>query len=131
MRGARDEGQASVELALVLPLVVLLLLAVVQVTTVARDQILLVHAARAGAREASVGSSPAAVRRAVVASAGPAGLDPGRIATETGSFGSDDDTVNVRLLYRSPTDAALIGTLLPDVFLRANAAMRREQKPEH
>jgi len=130
VRGVQDEGQASVEVALVLPLVVLLLLAVVQVTVVARDQILVVHAARAGAREASVGASPAAVRRAVVASAGPAGLEPGRIATETGSSGPGDDTVNVRVLYRSPTDVALIGTLLPDVFLRANAAMQREPKPD-
>ena len=49
-----DGGQASVELALVLPLVVLLLLAVVQLGLLVRDQILVVHAAREAAREAAV-----------------------------------------------------------------------------
>ncbi len=45
-RGSRDEGQAAVELARVLPLVALVLLALVQAGLVVRDQILVVHAAR-------------------------------------------------------------------------------------
>ena len=42
----RDRGQSTVEVALLLPFVALLLLAVVQVGLVARDQVLVVHAAR-------------------------------------------------------------------------------------
>jgi Flp pilus assembly protein TadG len=41
-----EDGQATVELALVLPLVAVLLLALVQAAVVARDQILVAHAAR-------------------------------------------------------------------------------------
>ena len=61
--GARaDRGQATVELALVLPVLVLFLLALVQTALVARDAVLVQDAARAAVREASVGASSARVR---------------------------------------------------------------------
>jgi len=72
-RGKEVKGQASVELALVLPLVVVLLLVVVQVGLVVRDQILVVHAAREAAREAAVDTSADAPRRAALASSTLAG----------------------------------------------------------
>ena len=50
----RTRGQATVELALVLPLVVFGLLAILQVGLVVRDQVAVVHAAREAARAASV-----------------------------------------------------------------------------
>ena len=122
----RDEqGQAATELALVLPLLVLLLLAVVQVTLVARDQVLVVHAAREAAREAAVDPRPAAVRRAA-RRAGGSGLKPERLGTDTRQTGGAPVTVIVRVAYRAPTDVALIGPLLPDIEVRAKAAMRRE-----
>ena len=120
MAGERDEGQAAVELALVLPLLVLLLLAIVQVTLVARDQILVVHGARAGAREAAVDAEPAAVRQAVLGDGALAG-DRTRIDQRTRG-----DDVTVAIDYRAATDVPLVGPLLPDVQLRAKAAMRRE-----
>ena len=52
-----DDGQAAVELALVLPAVVLLLLALVQFALIGRDELLVVHAAREAARAASVAGS--------------------------------------------------------------------------
>lgn len=127
MTGERDEGQAAVELALVLPLVVLLLLAVVQVTLVARDQVLVVQAARAGAREAAVKApddtaAAAAVERAALDRSG---LDPGRTATAV-TRAARTDTVTVRVRYASPTDVPLIGPLLPDVPLEADLSMRSE-----
>lgn len=120
----RDEGQATVELALVLPLLTVLLLGVVQVALVARDQILVVHAARAAAREASVDPRPASVhdaaRRAAI------GLKPEALRTETSHQGGYGGIVTVGVQYRSPTDVVLIGTLLPDIRLGAKAAMRVE-----
>ncbi len=120
-----DEGQAAVEVALVLPLIVMLLLAVVQVTLVARDQVLVVHAARAGARAAAVDGAPASARHAVLGSA--SDLEPGRLDVDQRTFGgAATTTVRIEVTYRSPTDLPLIGALLPDVHLRANAAMREE-----
>ncbi|MEY2448174.1 MAG: TadE-like protein [Acidimicrobiaceae bacterium] len=46
MSRRRERGQATVEAALVLPLVVLLLLAVVQVGLLVRAEVLVTHAAR-------------------------------------------------------------------------------------
>ncbi len=123
MTGERDEGQAATELALVLPLVVVLLLFVVQVTLVARDQILVVHAARAAAREAAVDPRPASVRAAALDATG---LKPRSLRTEGVSRGAAPGVVTVRVEYRSPTEVVVVGSLLPDVVLRAKAAMRSE-----
>ncbi len=123
----RDEGQAAVELALVLPLVVTLFLAVAQVTLVAHDQILVVHAARAGAREAAVGGDAGAVRRAVLAGAAAGGgLTPDRTVIESSRRGGVDAWVEVRVRYRAPTDLPVIGALLPTLELEARAVLPQE-----
>ena len=62
-RGAA--GQATVELLLVLPVVILALLLVIQMGLIARAQILVVNAAREGARAAAV-DGPAAAQAAAV-----------------------------------------------------------------
>src|SRR3954471_811626 len=53
-----ERGQATVEFAFVLPLVILAVLAVIQVGLVVRDQLGVVHAAREAARAASVDPDP-------------------------------------------------------------------------
>jgi Flp pilus assembly protein TadG len=52
-----ESGQAVVELALVLPLMLMLLLGIIQFGTVFRDYIALTDATRVGARQASVSRS--------------------------------------------------------------------------
>ena len=117
-------GQAATELALVLPLLTLLLLMVVQVTLVARDQVLLVHAARAAARQAAVDPRPAAVRQAAEQAA--SSLKSGRMRVERDPNGGAHRLVTVVVHYRAPTDVPLVGSLVPDLELRAKAAMRSE-----
>lgn len=121
--GAGDDGQAAVELALVLPLLVLLLLGMVQVGLVVRDQVLLTHAAREAAREAAVDPAPAGVRRAAL-SAAP--LEPGRLSVVMAAVEPEVTRVGVQLSYRFSTDLPLVGALLPDVHLEARASMRKE-----
>ena len=53
----RQKGQATVELMLVLPVIVMLALLIAQVGLVARDSVLLHHVAREAAREAAVNPS--------------------------------------------------------------------------
>ncbi|HSH59545.1 MAG TPA: TadE/TadG family type IV pilus assembly protein [Acidimicrobiales bacterium] len=120
--GPGDEGQAAVELALVLPLLALLLLGMVQVGLVVRDQVMLTHAAREAAREAAVDPSPEAVRRAALAGAP---LATGRLKLEV-ERGPEAGRISVRLAFRAPTAVALVGPLLPDVELSARASMRSE-----
>ena len=121
-----DEGQAAVELALALPIVVLLVLAVVQVVLVGRDQVAVVDAAREGARAASrasgTGADPvAAGSQAARAAAG--GLEAPRLSVAV-ALGPVNVTVTVS--YRSPTDVPFAGRLLPDIDLHATVVMRRE-----
>ncbi len=118
-----DAGQAAVELALVLPLVVMMMLLVVEVGLVGRDQVLVVHAAREAARAASVGASDDEVRGAAV-SAGPLASD--RLRVEVARHAQSGGRVEVRVTYRSRTDLPLIGPLLPDIDLSAEATMAHE-----
>jgi Flp pilus assembly protein TadG len=121
---ARTEGgQATVELALVLPLVVLFLLAIVQVGLIARDEVLVVHAAREAAREAAVTAASGAARRAAE---GGSGLGGSRLDVTVVRRDPPGGQVEVRVNYRAPTDVALVGGLVPDVGLSAKAVMRVE-----
>ncbi len=83
-RARDDRGQATVELALVLPLVALVLAALVQAVVVARDQLLVVHAAREAARAAAVDPAPGAAMDAAELS-GP--LDPRRLDVDVSGRG--------------------------------------------
>ena len=121
----RQRGSAAVEFALLLPIVLLLLLAFVQVGVLATDQLLLTQASRAGAREAAVQASEEAVVDAVRAAA--VGLDGGRIDVDVTWSGQRGAPVSVSLAYDVPTAGVLAGWLLPDaVTLRATATMRQE-----
>jgi Flp pilus assembly protein TadG len=115
-----DAGQASVEFALVLPVLVLFLLALVQTALVARDEVLVQDAARAAVREASVGASAARIRDA--ARRALAGVD-----VEVRRAGGVGEPVEVLVRYRDHTDVPLVGPVFPDVTLRAHATMRAER----
>lgn len=123
MIGRRDAGQASVELVLAFPLVIVLLLAVVQAGLVARDHVLASHAAREAVRVASVDADPEAPRRAALASSP---LRADRLAVEVGDRGDPGSRVTVEITYRSATEVPLVGPLLDDVEVRARAVMRVE-----
>jgi Flp pilus assembly protein TadG len=118
-----SRGQATVELALVMPFVVLLLLAVVQVALVARDAVLVVHAAREAAREAAVNAANGAARTAAEAGSG---LSGPRLNVKVNRRDPPGGRVQVTVKYRAPTDVPLIGQLVPDMGLSAGATMRVE-----
>ena len=118
-----ERGQAALELALALPLLAVLLLAVIQVALVVRDQVLVVHAAREAARAAAVDPSPDAPRRAALAGAP---LAPGRLQLHLSGARHQGRPVEVTVSYRAATVVPIVGPLLPDVSLRARASMRVE-----
>ncbi len=112
-------GQAAVELAITMPVIVVFVLGVFQVALVARDQLAIELAAREAARAASVSADPtgaanAAARRVV-------GLDPIDVSVSVAG-----DIVRVRVRYLNPTDVAIIGAAIGDVTLEATAAMAFE-----
>jgi len=119
-----EHGQATVELALVLPLVAVLLLALVQAAVVARDQVLVAHAAREAARVAAVDDDAAAARLAAE-QAGPLAAD--RLEVEVTGRGEAGSRVRVVVRYALPTRLPLVGRALDDVMLTASATMRVER----
>lgn len=127
-RNGRDRGQASVELALLLPVVVLLLLAVLQVGLLSRDVLLVTHAAREAARAAATDPAPGAARAAALASSG---LDPARltVTTRVQGLGPGGRRVEVEVAYRASTAVPLVGALVADRTIRTTATMRVETPP--
>ena len=121
----RESGSAAVEFALLLPILLVLLLAFVQVGVIARDSLVLTQASRAGAREAAIQGSRDAVDQAVRAAA--VGLDPDRISVVATWSGARGAPVTVDVAYEAPVASLLAGWLLPPtVSLRASATMRQE-----
>jgi Flp pilus assembly protein TadG len=124
-RAETERGSAVVEFALLLPILLVMLLALVQVGVLARDRLLLAQAVRAGAREAAIQESDAAVRDAAIAAG--AGLDPARLAVQVERQGGRGDPVSVVLIYDVHVAGVLAGWLLPaTVTLTTTATARQE-----
>jgi hypothetical protein len=113
----RERGQATVEFALVLPLIVFALLAILQVGLVVRDQIAVVHAAREAARAASVDGDPVRAARRVLK----------RAEVHVGARPAVGQPISVEVTFHDRTDVPLVGALFPDRDLHATAVMRVER----
>lgn len=126
MAGRGDRGQSTVEFAMILPLVALVLLLLVQAGLVVRDQLLVSHAAREAARAAAVSENDRAGAALEAArQSGP--LERDRLSG-TVAMGGGGTAVRVVITYRSPTELAVIGPLVPDVTLSSSVVMRVESK---
>ncbi|HXY72492.1 MAG TPA: TadE/TadG family type IV pilus assembly protein [Actinomycetota bacterium] len=123
LSGAR--GSAAVEFALVLPLVLTLTLALLQLGLLAKDQMLVQEASRAGARQASVTGDDATVLQAVNEAA--AGLDLPSVSMTVLRGSARGTPVTVQVAYEAPITLPIVGWLLPGaVRLTAAATMRQE-----
>jgi Flp pilus assembly protein TadG len=124
--GWREErASASVEFALVLPLVLIMGLALLQVGLLVKDQLVLEGTARAGARQGAVSRDDADVTRAIEAAA--VSLDVDRIEVRIERGGGVGTPVAVDVVYHAPVAVPFVGWLFPDVVdLGATAIMRQE-----
>lgn len=112
----RQEGQAVVEFAVLVPVLILLLLGVVDVTRMAGAYLVVVHATREGARLAITGAPESEIRNRITGVAET--LDQSRLAITVdpagGSKVSGSD-VEVRVVYTYQVMAVswLIGADVP------------------
>jgi len=119
-----DRGQGTVELALVLPVVVIAMLAVVQVGLIGRDQLLVWHAARESARAAAVEPDRQAARRAAVNAT--SGLEASRLDVSLSGGTAAGEFVTATVRYRSRTEVPIVGRFVDDVDMSADVTMRVE-----
>ncbi len=115
-----ERGQSTAELVLLMPVLVALLLALVQIGLLVRVRVMVTHAAREAVREAAVGADDDEVRAAAAAAGD---LDPRRLDVSVSRAG---DRVAVEIRYHDPTDVPIVGALLGDARFDARATMRLE-----
>jgi Flp pilus assembly protein TadG len=112
VRARGQGGQSTVELACILPIIVLCLLLAVQAGLVMRDRVLVVHAARAAGRAAIVepsrGAASAALRRQ-----GPP-VDGATVALHGDTRPGGLLTVTVRM---RPTRVPVVGRVVGSMIL--------------
>jgi Flp pilus assembly protein TadG len=121
LRARGDEGQSSVELALSLPFVFGLLLALVQAGLFVRDQVMVDHAAREAVRVAAVSGDVGRVRTAAAGASD--ALDPARLTVVVGGRGPPGSTVRVDVGYDDPIRVPVLGFLRSSVRLSASASI--------
>jgi len=130
-RPVADGGQATVEAAMAMPIVLIALLLIVQVGVVVRDAMALIQAAREGARVAAVTDDDGAAAEAVRRSAGP--LDPTRIVVVVDPTSGErvrGASVTVSLSYADRLTIPVVSKLVTfEVPLRSAASIRIEQTP--
>jgi len=116
-------GQATVEVALALPLVAVVLLVVLQIALVERDAVALTAAARAAARRVMVDPGVAGARDAAVRETR---LDARRLSVTVSGDTAVGGYATVVVRYRSPTDVPLVGSFVGDVELGERFVVLRE-----
>ena len=118
-----ERGQATVEFALTLPFLFLFSICVVQLGSVANDQLALNHAAQVAARAISLADIPdeSAQQIAISTIEQTVNLNDVEVAVEL-----DRDTAKVDLRFSREVAVPIIGRLFKRVELRASAVMPRQ-----
>ncbi|MEN9802875.1 MAG: hypothetical protein RLZ37_2000 [Actinomycetota bacterium] len=109
-------GQATVEFALILPLIVGVIALIVQITIISVSRLEVVDETRHVARIASLAEDP----RAAASSSLPAG------STSSVDVVYDETSVTVTVSRRVDTDVPIIGRFIPTVDVSSRLVMTRE-----
>ena len=120
VRAAKARGQATVEFALLLPIIVFVFLALIQVALLVRDRLAVVHAAREAARAASVDPDPASAVRAAHRT-----LPNAKV--HVGPRPSVGEPITVEVEYRAISNVPVVGALFPDPVFTSRVVMRVER----
>ncbi len=116
-----EAGQSAVEFALVLPMMLLLILGLLQLGVMVRDQMMVLGSAREGARQATVTPDRGLIEQAAGRAA------PGlRLAVQVdrGTARGEPARVSVKA---SPVRLPLVGQMVGGLTLKGSATMRIER----
>ncbi|NHM27272.1 pilus assembly protein [Desulfofundulus sp. TPOSR] len=121
-----QKGQAMVELALLLPVLLLILGGIIEFGRIFHAYLVITGASREGARVAVVGETYDGVREKVIASAPSLDANSLDVLLEPESYGRGD-MLTVTVTYPVDLVIPLISALLPDPFtIKAATTMRVE-----
>lgn len=128
MRSRNQRGQALVETALVLPVILAMVLGIFGFGRLFNAQLVITNASREGARLGALGRSDSRIQEAVTKYlAGAALADPATQVVIERTTGIDGSDVTVSLSYPFHSVIALPG--VPDpLYLKSSAVMRVEQQ---
>ncbi len=115
-----QRGQATVEFAIVLPAVVIVLLMVFQALVLGHDYLVVANAAREAARAATV--DPTGLDAQTVVHRSLAGATVTLV--REGGVGS---MVRATVRYRAATSLPIVGAMVPDVWITNTVTMRVER----
>ena len=113
------------EFALVLPLVLIVALALVQLGLIVRDRLLVEAAARAGARAAAVQDDGTAIRSAALAAA--PSLDDAAVDLSVSRAGARGEPVTVVLRYSATVRVPFVRWLFGDAIGMASTTTARQE----
>ena len=122
-----ERGQAMVELAIVLPIFLMLVFGIIQFAIVFNHYQTLTDAVRVGARQAAISrnlSNPTAVTEARLRKAAQASLQDSDLAVEVDSSWAQGSDVTVRASY--PYEINIIGVVVKSGRLKSETTERVE-----
>lgn len=130
MRRLREDrrGQAMVELAIVLPILLLLVMGIIDFGRIYHGYLAVTTAAREAARQAAIGATDAEIKETALTAASP--LDTAALSVqvspgESGRYPGTAITVEVR--YSLPLLTPIIQGMLPNPFtVTGQAVMKKE-----
>lgn len=100
-------------------------LVLLQIGLIAKDQLLVEDAARAGARQAAVTTDDASARQAATDAA--SGLDPSLLEVDVARSGGAGSAVKVTVIYHAPVAVPIVRWLLPTTIDLSGAATMRQE----
>lgn len=122
------KGQSLVEMALILPIIILLLMGMVEFTRIFGSYLLITHASREGARMASIGKSDTVIVDSVKDKVNVLNVSDLQITlTPDESTRRSGDDVKVSVKYKVIIYAPVISSIIPNPLeMEANTYMRVE-----
>ena len=121
----RERAQATVEFALILPLVVVVFVLGLDGVLIARDELLVVHSAREGARVAAVTGDLAQAASAAKSRGAPADAAVSLVSIGGGS----NELVTVTVRWSLTNRVLLLGPVGNSLSVSHSVTMRRETRP--
>ncbi|MHB8171481.1 MAG: TadE/TadG family type IV pilus assembly protein [Thermincolia bacterium] len=124
----KEKGQSTVEMALVMPILILLLFGIMEFGRIFNAYLIVTTAAREGARAGVVGAADAAIRSAVITTAGTLNTNAMSVyITPTSSLRIRGASLTVSIEYPIRVYTPVINNITGDPFVvRSQTTMRVE-----